>query len=88
MTPINPIFSVQKSDGLEVTIPMMYQGPKKVDGGWRCGMEVEGKKSYWSIRITRIGSVMISLCTCVVLCCDRIQVGVLDTSRDVRLVIR
>ena len=51
---------------------------------------VEGKKSFQNIRITRIGSgsVMISLCTCVVLCCDRIQVGVLDTSRDVRLVIR
>ena len=34
------------------------------------------------------GSDMISLCTCVCVCCVVIQVGVLDTGRGSRLVIR
>ena len=49
-------------------------------------LSVEGKTSYWNIRIyqDQLGYLFVYMCVC----CVVIQVGVLDTGRGSRLVIR
>ena len=53
-------------------------------------ISVEGKTSYWNIRIyqDQLGYMFVYICVYVCVCCVVIQVGVLDTGRGSRLVIR
>ena len=50
-------------------------------------ISVEGKTSYWNIRIyqDQLGYLFVYICVYVcVLCCDRIQLGMLYASREGR----